>query len=124
MNKKALLEKVLAKMQPKKFKLDSYRVKQYENERIVDIVDYIPDVKDKNKQYVLVHSPKLKAEILAPKKDMTPITEANLNKIKKELTHVSPKNLEKLHGDLKNKSKVKTVVKTILDNKAKPKSKK
>jgi hypothetical protein len=51
------------------YKLDSYDVKQYENERIVDVVQVIEEPKLKSK-YVLVYSGKLKANVLVPKKDL------------------------------------------------------
>lgn len=47
----------------KKYKIDSYRVSQYENERIVDTVTVV-EVPEKNQKKVLVHSPKLQANVL------------------------------------------------------------
>lgn len=52
-----------------KYKIDSYRVSQYENERIVDVVSIIePPTKYQKK--VLVHSPKLQSNILVFRSDL------------------------------------------------------
>ena len=50
-------------------KLDSYEVKQYENERIVDEVELLEEIG--RKKWILVYSPKLLANILVPVKDLT-----------------------------------------------------
>lgn len=50
--------------------LDSYQVKQYENERIVDEVEVLEPSSARAK-WVLVYSPKLMANILVPKSDLT-----------------------------------------------------
>ena len=58
----------------RKFKLDSYGVKQYENERVVDTVTL--DESEKfpfKKKYVLVYSPLYRANILAPARDLTEV---------------------------------------------------
>ena len=52
-----------------KFKIDTYRVSQYENERIVDEVTIVEEPK-RNQKKVLVHSPKLQANVLIFKKDL------------------------------------------------------
>lgn len=52
-------------------KLDSYDVKQYEGERIVDLVILDEDEKwPTKKKFVLVYSKKLLANILAPVADL------------------------------------------------------
>lgn len=48
-------------------KVDSYNVKQYENERFVDIVELLE--KPKNK-YVLCYSKKYRANVLIPKNEL------------------------------------------------------
>ena len=50
-------------------KLDSYTVKQYENERVVDNVEVLEDSSGRAK-WVLVYSPNLSANILAHKSDL------------------------------------------------------
>ena len=52
-----------------KYNIDSYRVSQYEDERITDVVTIIeePNLNDKK---VLVYSPKLKANILVFRNDL------------------------------------------------------
>lgn len=50
-----------------KAKIDSYNVKQYENERFVDIVELLE--KPKNK-YVLCYSKKYRANVLIPKNEL------------------------------------------------------
>lgn len=52
-----------------KYKIDSYRVSQYENERIVDIVEVVESPKKFQKK-VLCFSPKLQANILVFATDM------------------------------------------------------
>lgn len=52
-----------------KYHVDSYRVAQYENERIVDIVTIIEPPKKYAKK-VLCYSPKLMANILVYKNDL------------------------------------------------------
>ena len=54
------------------YKIDSHRVSQYENERIVDTVTVIETPK-KGAKKVLVHSPKLMANILVYRKDLKEI---------------------------------------------------
>lgn len=51
------------------FKLDSYSVKQYENEHIVDEVEVLQDCSGRTK-WVLVYSKVLQANILVPKIDL------------------------------------------------------
>lgn len=52
-----------------KYKIDSYRVSQYENERVVDVVSIIePPTKYQKK--ILVHSPKLQSSILVFRSDL------------------------------------------------------
>ena len=58
-----------------KFHLDSYEVKQYEGEHVVDDVTLEEEVYPTRKKWILVYSPKLLANILAPKKDLTEIKE-------------------------------------------------
>ena len=50
-------------------KLDSYSVKQYENERVVDNVEVLEDSSGRSK-WVLVYSPHLSANILVNKADL------------------------------------------------------
>ena len=50
-------------------KLDSYSVKQYENERVVDSVEVLEDSSGRAK-WVLVYSPHLSANILVHKSDL------------------------------------------------------
>ena len=52
-----------------KLKLDSYRVKQYENERVCDEVTVLEDSSSK-KKLMLCYSPKLAANILVPREDL------------------------------------------------------
>lgn len=51
------------------YKLDSYCVKQYESERIVDEVEVLQDCSGRTK-WVLVYSKVLQANILVPKIDL------------------------------------------------------
>jgi hypothetical protein len=51
-----------------KYKVDSYRVKQYENERIVCEVEVIEDCK--YKKFILCYSESLRANLLVPRKDI------------------------------------------------------
>ncbi len=55
-----------------KYKIDSYRVSQYENERVVDIVELL-ETPSKFQKKVLVSSPKLKATILVYRNDLKSI---------------------------------------------------
>jgi len=55
-----------------KFHIDTYEVKQYENERIVDDVEVI-DPFLKRSRYALVYSPKLNANVLVKKTDLKEI---------------------------------------------------
>lgn len=55
-----------------KYKIDSYRVSQYENERVVDTVELL-EVPSKNQKKVLVHSPKLRASVLVYRNDLKSI---------------------------------------------------
>ena len=52
-----------------KFKIDTYRVSQYKNERVVDEVTILEEPK-RNQKKVLVYSPKLQANVLIFKKDL------------------------------------------------------
>lgn len=52
------------------YKIDTDRVSQYEGERIVDTVTIIEPPKKYQKK-VLVYSPKLRANVLVFKKDLT-----------------------------------------------------
>jgi len=53
-----------------KFKVDSYKVKQYENERFVDTIELLEDI---DKKYFLCYSPKYRANVLVLKADCVPI---------------------------------------------------
>jgi hypothetical protein len=55
-----------------KYHIDSYRVSQYENERIVDVVEVVETPK-KNAKKVLCYSPKLMANILVFRNDLKEI---------------------------------------------------
>ena len=50
-------------------KVDSYEVKQYENERFVDIVELLEKPK-RNSKLVLCYSPKYRANVLIPRKEL------------------------------------------------------
>jgi hypothetical protein len=52
-----------------KFRIDTYRVSQYENERVVDVVTVV-EVPTKAQKKVLVYSPKLQANVLVFKSDL------------------------------------------------------
>jgi len=51
------------------FKVDSYNVKQYENERFVDIVTVV-ETPTKRQKTVLCYSPKYMANVLISKIDL------------------------------------------------------
>lgn len=51
------------------YNIDTYRVSQYEGERIIDKVSVV-EVPKKTDKKVLVHSPKLMANILVYKSDL------------------------------------------------------
>lgn len=52
-----------------KFKIDTYRVSQYKDTRVVDTVEVV-EVPKKEEKKVLVYSPKLMANILVFKSDL------------------------------------------------------
>jgi len=52
-----------------KFKIDTYRVSQYENERVVDEVTLLETPTTRHKK-VLVYSPKLMANVVVFKEDL------------------------------------------------------
>lgn len=52
-----------------KYKIDTYRVSQYEGERIVDTVEVIQSP-TKSAKKILCYSPKLRANILVFRKDL------------------------------------------------------
>lgn len=52
-----------------KYRIDTYRVSQYENERVVDTVEIV-EVPRKFAKKVLCYSPKLRANILVFRKDL------------------------------------------------------
>ena len=52
-----------------KYSIDTYRVSQYENERVVDIVEVL-ETPPKFAKKVLCKSPKLQANILVFRKDL------------------------------------------------------
>jgi len=51
------------------YNIDTYRVSQYEGERVVDMVTVLETPK-KNDKRVLCHSPKLMANVLIYKSDL------------------------------------------------------
>jgi GTP cyclohydrolase II len=51
------------------FKVDTYRIKQYEEQRVVDVVT-ISEIPKPKARLVLVHSPKLQADVLIPRSEL------------------------------------------------------
>ena len=53
----------------RKARIDCYNVKQYENERFVDVVNILENAK-RNQRFVLCYSPKYRANVLIPEKEL------------------------------------------------------
>ena len=57
------------------YKIDTYKVKQYEEKRVVDTVTVV-DTPQSRAKLVLVHSPYLGSDVLVPRSELVPILSA------------------------------------------------